>query len=174
MKKLFVTMFLLISISICYGQEDAFFKNYPAENKYNGKIVLPEGYRKEEGLIFNDINKAVELTINYNGKYAIVRNSCGTGCMYLTLVDVSNGLSDNPDLESMLGSLKLISFIIVLFAVILCLLVVFNLTNMNISERERELATLKVLGYNDFECSMYTFREILISSKVFTSPLRVW
>ncbi len=94
MKKLFVTMFLLISISICYGQEDAFFKNYPAENKYNGKIVLPEGYRKEEGLIFNDINKAVELTINYNGKYAIVRNSCGTGCMYLTLVDVSNGKVD--------------------------------------------------------------------------------
>ena len=84
---------------------------------------------------------------------------CGFG-----LVDVSNGLSDNPDLASMLGSLKLISFIIVLFAITLCLLVVFNLTNMNISERERELATLKVLGYNDFECSMYTFREILISS----------
>lgn len=100
MKKIFVTMFLLISISICYGQEDAFFKNYPAENKYNGKIVLPEGYRKEEGLIFNDINKAVDLTINYNGKYSIVRNSCGTGCVYLTLVDLSTGEVDEDILAN--------------------------------------------------------------------------
>ena len=37
---------------------------------------------------------------------------------------------------------------------------------MNISDREREIATLKVLGYHDFECSMYTFREILIMSVV--------
>lgn len=100
MKKLFVTMFLLISISICYGQEDAFFKNYPAENKYNGKIVLPKGYRKEEGMIFNNINKAVELTINYNGKYAIVRNSCGGGCVYLTLVDLSTGEVDEDILAN--------------------------------------------------------------------------
>ena len=64
----------------------------------------------------------------------------------------------------MIGSIQSIAVIVILFAVALCLLVLFNLTNMNISERERELATLKVLGYKNVECSMYTFREVLISS----------
>lgn len=89
-----LAVFILGSINTVFAQDDAFFKKYPAKNVYKGEIVLPEGYRKEEGMIFNDINKAVDLTINYNGKYAIVRNSCGTGCMYLTLVDVSNGKVD--------------------------------------------------------------------------------
>ena len=40
--------------------------------------------------------------------------------------------------------------------------VVYALANMNISERVREIATLKVLGYTETECSLYTFREIFI------------
>ena len=35
---------------------------------------------------------------------------------------------------------------------------------MNIQDRQREIATLKVLGYHDGECSAYTFREILLIS----------
>lgn len=80
------------------------------------------------------------------------------------LNDVSNSLKSDPLYGKMIGSIQLIALIVILFAVALCLLVLFNLTNMNISERERELATLKVLGYKNIECSMYTFREVLISS----------
>lgn len=89
-----LTMFILGNFNTVFAQDEAFFKKYPAKNVYNDEIVLPEGYRKEDGMIFNNINKAVDLTINYNGKYSIVRNSCGTGCMYLTLIDLSTGEVD--------------------------------------------------------------------------------
>ena len=47
-------------------------------------------------------------------------------------------------------------------ALLLCCFVIYNLTNMNISERKREIATLSVLGYNDLEVCSYIYREILI------------
>lgn len=89
-----LTIFILGSINTVFAQDEEFFKQYPAKNTFKGEIVLPEGYRKEDGMIFNNINKAVDLTINYNGKYSIVRNSCGAGCVYLTLVDLSTGEVD--------------------------------------------------------------------------------
>ena len=46
----------------------------------------------------------------------------------------------------------------------LCGLVIYNLTNINVSERNREIATLMVLGYSDSEVSWYIFREIHIMS----------
>lgn len=95
-----LAIFILGSINTVFAQDDAFFKIYPANSKYNGEIVLPEGYRKEEGMIFNNINKAVDLTINYNGKYSIVRNSCGGGCVYLTVVDLSTGEVDEDILAN--------------------------------------------------------------------------
>lgn len=89
-----LALFILGSINTVFAQDDAFFKKYTAKNVYKGEVVLPEGYIKEDGMIFNNINKAVDLTINYNGKYSIVRNSCGGGCMYLALVDLSTGEVD--------------------------------------------------------------------------------
>ena len=62
------------------------------------------------------------------------------------------------------STLKLVSFAIILFALALCILVLFNLTNMSIGERKREIATLKVLGYIDLEVYGYIFREILVMS----------
>lgn len=44
----------------------------------------------------------------------------------------------------------------------LALVVLFNLTNINVSERERELATIKVLGFYDPEVTMYIIREMII------------
>ena len=48
---------------------------------------------------------------------------------------------------------------IILSAGLLAFIVLYNLNNINISERQRELATLKVLGFYDGEISMYVFRE---------------
>lgn len=59
-------------------------------------------------------------------------------------------------------SLKPISLVITAFALLLCVFVIYNLTNMNIGERKREIATLAVLGYRKGEILSYIYREILI------------
>ena len=82
------------------------------------------------------------------------------------LYDNSVYLKDDPLFGTVIDSIGLISFVIILFAMGMCILIIYNLNNMNILERQRELATLKVLGYQNIECSFYTFREILIISTI--------
>lgn len=80
------------------------------------------------------------------------------------LLDVSEALKDDALFGNVASSMGLISFVIIAFAVSMTIVVVYSLANMNIQDRQREIATLKVLGYHDKECSMYTFREIMIIS----------
>lgn len=61
-----------------------------------------------------------------------------------------------------LNSLDLITQILVVAAAALAFIVLYNLTNINVSERERELSTIKVLGFHDFEVTMYIYRENII------------
>ena len=51
---------------------------------------------------------------------------------------------------------------IVLYGVVLSSLIIYALTSMNIEERVREIAVLKVLGYHDFECALFIYRELLL------------
>ncbi len=60
------------------------------------------------------------------------------------------------------SSLVAISAALIVFSAALCALVIYNLTNINVSERNREIATLMVLGYHDREVTGYIFREIYI------------
>ncbi|MBQ3494531.1 MAG: ABC transporter permease, partial [Clostridia bacterium] len=57
------------------------------------------------------------------------------------------------------SSLITISAALIVFSAILCALVIYNLTNINVSERSREISTLMVLGYNNKEITGYIFRE---------------
>lgn len=57
-----------------------------------------------------------------------------------------------------------VAIIVLVFAALLNFVVIYTLTNINISERERELATLMVLGYYDNEVAGYIYREIYITS----------
>lgn len=59
-------------------------------------------------------------------------------------------------------SIVMVSFAVVAFSAVLCSLVIYNLANINVSERNREIATLMVLGYNQKEVTGYIFREIYI------------
>lgn len=59
-------------------------------------------------------------------------------------------------------TIRPISSIIVIFAVLLNAMVIYNITNINIDERKREIATLKVLGYKNTEVCGYIFREIFM------------
>ncbi|MCD8307251.1 MAG: ABC transporter permease [Clostridia bacterium] len=62
------------------------------------------------------------------------------------------------------ASVTAIGVVVVIFAALLAILVVYTLTNINISEREKELATLKVLGYQDNEVCSYIYREVYIDA----------
>lgn len=59
----------------------------------------------------------------------------------------------------MLGAMDVLIYVIIIAAGMLAYVVLYNLNNINISERKRELATLKVLGFYDGEVSAYVFRE---------------
>ena len=63
-------------------------------------------------------------------------------------------------------SLITISSVLIVFSAVLCALVIYNLTNINISERSREISTLMVLGYRNSEVAGYIFREIYIMGAI--------
>lgn len=63
---------------------------------------------------------------------------------------------------SMLGSMDLIILVIILCAAGLAFIVLYNLTNINITERIREIATIKVLGFYKNETASYVFRENVV------------
>ena len=65
-------------------------------------------------------------------------------------------------IENMMSSLKYVIGLIVLCAGLLAFIVLYNLTNINISERIREIATIKVLGFYRRETEQYVFRENLV------------
>lgn len=86
------------------------------------------------------------------------------------LLDVSQALQNDELYANVASSMGMISFVIIVFAILMAITVIYSLANMNIQDRQRELATLKVLGYHNKECSAYTFREIMIIS-IFSSLL---
>lgn len=63
-------------------------------------------------------------------------------------------------------SVMMIAAVVVVFAGLLTIAVIYTLTNINVSERNRELATLQVLGYTDKEIAGYIYREIYIDTAV--------
>ncbi len=63
--------------------------------------------------------------------------------------------------EDTIASLSFIVVVLVVCAGLLAFVVLYNLTNVNISERIREIATIKVLGFYDNEVSSYVFRETI-------------
>ena len=72
-------------------------------------------------------------------------------------------VSDQLDsLNDMVSSLNMVVWVLIVASGLLAFVVLFNLNNINISERRRELATLKVLGFYDNEVAMYVYRENII------------
>lgn len=82
----------------------------------------------------------------------------------LSLLNVSSALKEDPLFKTVASSMGLISFVVVALAVAMAVTIVYLLANMNIEDRKREIATLKVLGYQNGRCSLYCVREILFTS----------
>ena len=86
------------------------------------------------------------------------------GADLMELNNVMN-VSISEDVAEMVGgmmdALDLVVWVIVFCAGLLAVIVLYNLTNININERIREIATIKVLGFNAGETAAYVFKENL-------------
>ena len=121
-------------------QYQKIFSDSENNSYYNNEILMkltPEGKKNEE--------KLVENFLQYEGV---------GGATYID--------KTRSKFEDMLGSLDIITLVIIIAAGGLAFIVLFNLNNININERRRELATLKVLGFYDIEVSQYIYRENII------------
>lgn len=85
---------------------------------------------------------------------------------YLLSQDMVTSISLVTDLQNtvddMMNALNLVVWVLIVAAGLLVFVVLYNLNNINISERRRELASLKVLGFYDGEVAMYVYRENII------------
>ena len=71
--------------------------------------------------------------------------------------------------DDMLSSIDYIVILLIVAAAALAFVVLYNLTNINICERQKEIATLKVLGFYRREVSGYIFRETILLSIIGTA-----
>ncbi len=65
-------------------------------------------------------------------------------------------------IENMLGAMDVVMLVLIVSAGALAIVVLYNLNNININERRRELATLKVLGFYNGEVAAYVYRENIL------------
>ncbi|MFO3666949.1 MULTISPECIES: FtsX-like permease family protein [Anaerococcus] len=69
-------------------------------------------------------------------------------------------------MDALLANLNLVIVVITLVSSVLASVVLYNITDINVSERKRELATIKVLGFYPKEVTAYIYREIFILSLI--------
>ena len=75
------------------------------------------------------------------------------------ICSISTVSSDKKAIDSTVSSLNSIVVILIISAALLAFIVLYNLNNININERRRELATIKLLGFYNKELAMYVYRE---------------
>lgn len=128
------------------------------ENYYYHYVYMtPECYQSlfgkdieyDEIFVVNKDAEDISYENDFSAKY--LDNNAVSGITF------TRTISDR--IESMITSMNIVTYVLVVSAGLLAFIVLYNLNNINISERQRELATLKVLGFYDGEISMYVFRE---------------
>lgn len=91
--------------------------------------------------------------------YESLMEDCNRLEDFISVVDFSSMIES---FQTMIEALDLIIAVIIITSGSLAFVVLINLTQVNISERIREIATLKVLGFNEREIDAYIFKEILL------------
>lgn len=95
-----------------------------------------------------------------------IRGVATEAANYKNTAAVSVSLDVKDSVGKMMESLDMVVYVVILSAALLAFIVLYNLTNINITERIREIATIKVLGFNQFEVSQYVFRENLFLTAI--------
>jgi putative ABC transport system permease protein len=127
----------------------------------NYAIILPETIEAQWGCepeIQMALVKAAEGQDDYSLS-AMITDMDG-----VMNVAVSQDFADM--VGGMMDALDLVVWVIVFCAGLLAAIVLYNLTNININERIREIATIKVLGFNASETAAYVFKENLSLSAI--------
>ena len=129
-----------------------------AENYVQHYVYLSDACYRE---LFGEEPEKNEILLRYiDGVGEAESNTVSTDLMTLDAVASYSYIATLRD--TFTDSMEAIDYaviIIILAAAALAFVVLYNLTNINITERTRELATLKVLGFFDMETTAYVYRE---------------
>lgn len=134
---------------------------------YNYGYVTPETFEEAIGrpakrntaFVITDTPKDENHFDKLNKIAADVRN-----IDYVASVSLADEFRQR--ISNMLNSLYYIVYVVVASAGALAFIVIYNLTNINITERIREIATIKVLGFYNNETASYVFRENLFLTAI--------
>ena len=132
---------------------------------YNYLYINDETYNDIYG--YTEINSAYVLADYGKSEQPGTAHEIGSKLMdakHVSSVSVTQDFKDRID--NMMTSLDYIVALIVLCAGALAFIVLYNLTNINITERIREIATIKVLGFYPSETSSYVFRENIVLTAI--------
>jgi putative ABC transport system permease protein len=155
------------NIEITLGEKNIKAKILDITQQYVGHYIYmsPKYYEK-----------LFEVNVKYNAFASIIKNTnkaledkLSTDLMKaknINSVNFTTSISENFK-KSMKGMDSVI-WVLIISAAALAFVVMFNLTSININERIRELATIKVLGFYDKEVAAYIFRENMVLSIIGT------
>ena len=115
-------------------------------------------------------NKVYDSKPSFNCMYARItdksddiQNTLGRELLDIKGVEgVLFSTSNISKFNDMISTMNLVTYILIISAAALSFVVLYNLTNVNVSERIREIATIKVLGFYDKEVESYVYRENII------------
>ena len=135
-----------------------------AENYLDNFVFIGEDlYKNEFGFDLDDNT----ILVNLNEIDSDMQNEFIEDVLHFEeVVNASLNSRAKATFDNLLVSIDYIVIVIILLSGALAFIVLYNLNNINISERKKELATFKVLGFHNEEVGNYVFRESAILSLV--------
>ncbi|MBK5241964.1 FtsX-like permease family protein [Clostridium sp.] len=108
--------------------------------------------------------------LKFNGFYGLIKSTSDSAenstTKALTAIknigSVSYKNKNHFDFNKTTKSINSVVLVLIISAGVLAFVVIYNLTNININERKRELSTIKLLGFYDNELALYIYRENII------------
>lgn len=130
-------------------------ENYMEHYLYVSPEIYRELYGKpvEANTVYFKMKNFDEKKLNEIGKAVLDERAA---------LNVSYTYNIEGQLDDMLESMDIVIVVLIISAGLLAFVVLYNLNNINITERKRELATIKVLGFYDNEVSAYVYRENIL------------
>lgn len=130
------------------------------ENYFQGGVFMPSALYEQA---FGQPPDYTTLWVKVPDPTPERRSAIGAALLETTPVQSVSFTNDiEESFTNMLGSIDSIVVVLILSAAALAFVVLYNLTNINIAERQKEIATIKVLGFYDREVSAYIYRETAI------------
>ena len=133
-------------------------KNYFGHTIYINKDYYESVFKKQ----YKDNTFLVQTT----GGKETVENVVSILNNNSDIVNISDNSKIQEKLDNFIKGIDIIVAVMVICSVTLALVVLYNLINVNVSERIRELSTIKVLGFYPSEVTIYVFREIFYLSGI--------